>query len=256
MLLIRVQYKTVWKAGSGISVPVRAKYSFFHFPESVEITINGKLYVTEPDAVILSGPDEPRSFYFPKDVRFNFFHARLPFGELLEKNRIPTNCILYPRDPDFINGCFKRIRMEYLSEAEGAEELQDIYIRELLILLARSLRQSENLADSELKTKMFKLRLEMLSRPCDKWTVEKMGKAVSLSPSRFHVVYKALFRTTPMRDLINARIDYAKVLLLENREETLAVIAEKLGYKNPYDFCRQFTKVAGISPGAYRKENK
>ena len=100
-----------------------------------------------------------------------------------------------------------------------------------------------------------RLRLEMLSRPCEKWLVEDMAKSVSLSPSRFHVLYKAYFRTTPMRDLINARIDHAKLLLLENREETLAVIAEKLGYRNPYDFSRQFTKFTGITPGAYRKNN-
>ena len=145
--------------------------------------------------------------------------------------------------------------MEYLSEEEEADQMQDIYIQELLILLSRSLRKPDSGADSALQTKLYKLRLEMLSRPCDKWTVEEMARTVSLSPSRFHVVYKALFRISPMRDIINARIDHAKVLLLENREETLSVIAEKLGYKNPYDFSRQFTKSTGTSPGAYRKNN-
>ncbi len=256
MLLIRVQYKTLWNAGSCICVPVRNKYSVFHFLEPVEIRIGDIVYETEPNAVIISGPDEPRNFNFPRDTRFNFFHARMEFGELLEENRIPTGRILYPRDPELLNGCFKRIRMEYLSEEKGAEQLQDIYIRELVILLSRSFQKPQTVADSALKTKLSKLRLEMLSRPGDKWTVEDMAENVSLSPSRFHVVYKALFRITPIRDLINARVDYAKVLLLENREETLAVIAEKLGYKNPYDFCRQFTRVTGISPGTYRKNNR
>ena len=255
MLLIRTQHKTLWKAGSSITVPVVEKYSFFHFPEPVEIRIGDKLYVTEPDAVIISRPGEPRNFYFPRDVRFNFLHARLPLGELLEKHQIPMGCILYPRNPEFLSGCFKRIRMEYLSEEEDAEELQDLYIRELLILLSRSLRKPEAEADSALVLKLSRLCLEMLSRPCEKWVVEEMARSVSLSPSRFHVLYKAYFRTTPMRDLINARIDHAKLLLLENREETLAVIAEKLGYRNPYDFSRQFTKFTGTTPGAYRKNN-
>lgn len=256
MLLIRVQYKTQWKAGDCINVPVRNKYSFFHFPEPVEIRIGDTLYTTEPNAVIISRPDEPRWFYFPKDTQFNFFHGRLALGPLLEENRIPLGCILYPRDPEFLNGCFKRIRMEYLSEEEGAEALQDIYIKEMLVLLGRSIRRQQAVADSKLQMKLFKLRLELLSRPGDKWTVEEMARRVSLSPSRFHVVYKAQFRISPMRDLINARIDQAKALLLENREETLAVIAERLGYKNPYDFCRQFTKATGISPGAYRKNSR
>lgn len=255
MLLIRTQYRTMWKAGTSISVPVREKYSFFHFPEPVEIRIGDKTFLTEPDAVIISRPDEPRWFYFHQDTRFSFLHARMEIEPLLEAYQIPTGTVLYPRDPDFLNGCFKRLRMEYLSEEEDAEDLQDIYIRELLILLSRSLRKPKTVADSKLKTRMMKLRLEMLSRPGDKWAVEAMAKSVSLSPSRFHVVYKAMFRTTPVRDLINARIDYAKILLLENREDTLTVIAEKLGYKNPYDFSRQFTQITGISPGNYRKNN-
>ena len=255
MLLIRVQHKTLWKAGSSVTVPVVDKYSIFHFPEPVEIQMGNEKVTTRPDAVIISPPDAPRNYYFPRDVRFNFLHARVQVGELLEKYGIPTLCILYPKDPEFLGGCFKRIRMEYLSEEENAEEMQDLYIRELLILLGRSLRKPDAAADSALVLKLSRLRLEMLSRPCEKWLVEDMAKSVSLSPSRFHVLYKAYFRTTPMRDLINARIDHAKLLLLENREETLAVIAEKLGYRNPYDFSRQFTKFTGITPGAYRKNN-
>ena len=256
MLLIRTQYRTLWKAGSSITVPVVEKYSLFHFPEPVEIRIGDEIIQTEPDAVIVSRPGEPRGFYFHQDTRFNFLHARLAIGPLLEQYQIPMGTILYPRDPDFLNGCFKRLRMEYLSEEMDAEDLQDIYIREMLILLSRSLRKPESVADTKLQTRMLKLRLEMLSRPCEKWTVEEMAKTVSLSASRFHVVYKAMFRTSPMRDLINARIDHAKVLLLENREETLAVIAEKLGYKNPYDFSRQFTQLTGTTPGNYRKHNR
>lgn len=255
-MLIRIQYQTLWKAGQSIHVPVRNKYSFFHFPEPVEIRIGDKVCQTEPDAVIISRPDEPRYFYFAGDTRFNFLHARTEIGPLLEQYQIPMGTILYPRDPEFLNGCFKRLRMEYLSEERDAPDLQNLYLRELLILLSRSLRTPQTPADSKLQLRLMKLRLEILSRPCDKWTVEEMANLVSLSPSRFHVLYKSLFRISPMRDLINARIDHAKVLLLENREETLTVIAEKLGYKNPYDFCRQFTKETGISPGNYRKNNQ
>jgi AraC-like DNA-binding protein len=65
-----------------------------------------------------------------------------------------------------------------------------------------------------------------------------------------------LFGISPIRDLIAARVDRAKVLLLENESETLAQVAERLGYKNQYDFSRQFKQVAGISPGTYRKNNR
>ena len=78
---------------------------------------------------------------------------------------------------------------------------------------------------------------------------------MSLSPSRFRVVYKSLFGVSPIRDLIEARIDRAKDLLLEEETDSLSRIAEKLGYKNQYDFSRQFKQITGLSPSGFRKNN-
>lgn len=256
MLLIRVQYRTLWKAGTCVSVPVRDKYSFFHFPQPVEIRIGDTLYITKPNAVILSPPDAPRWYYFREDTRFSFFHGTVELGALLEEYDIPLGCILYPRNPEFLNSGFQRLRMEYLSLERNAPQLQDIYIQELLIKLSRNLHGSQVMQDSRLQKQLRDLRLEVHACPGKKWTVEQMAKTVSLSPSRFHVIYKQVFGVSPVRDLIHARIDHAKVLLLEDSNHTLAVIAEKLGYHNPYDFCRQFTKYTGISPGAYRKHSR
>ena len=88
MLLIRTSYRTYYQAGACICVPVREKYSLFHFPEPVEIRIGDTLYETKPDAVIISRPDEPRWFHFPKGAHFSFLHATLDIGPLLEKYSI------------------------------------------------------------------------------------------------------------------------------------------------------------------------
>ena len=255
MLLIRAQYKTLWKAGECICVPLRKKYGLFHFPEPVEIRIGDTLCITKPNAVILSSPDEPRWFNFSRDTRFNFFHAHMGIEELIEKYEIPMNCILYPQNPEFLNSGFQRLRMEYLSHERNAGDMQDIYIRELLIKLSRDLHDPRNMPEGKMQKRLRELRLEMLSQPEKKWNVPDMAKTLSLSPSRFHVVYRRMFGTTPAKDLIAARVDRAKVLLLEDQYDNLAGLAEKLGYKNPYDFSRQFKQLTGIAPGAYRKKN-
>ena len=256
MRLIRVLYQTMWRAGDCVSVPVREKYSFFHFPESVEIRIDGKTYITKPNAVIISRPDEPRWFCFRKDTYFNFFHVSVKFAQLLEKYHIPTGEILYPANPDFLNPAFRKMRMEFLSKEQDSQDMLELYLRELLIRLSREINRKDRTGvDEKLQTKLCNLRLEILSQPEKKWAVEELAQRVSLSPSRFHVVYRALFGISPVKDLIFARIDRAKLLLLEDDSITQAAIAEKLGYKNPYDFCRQFTKVTGMSPGSYRKKN-
>ena len=176
---------------------------------------------------------------------------------LVTKYGIPMGCILYPENPKFLNEDFRRLRMEFLSKEANSRQMQNLYIEELLIRLSRELSRKERTGvDENLQTKLCSLRVEMLSQPEKKWSVEELAHRVSLSPSRFHVGYRAIVGMLPVKDLILARIDRAKLLLLEEESSTLAEIAEKLGYKNPYDFCRQFTKVTGISPGSYRKTHQ
>jgi len=51
--------------------------------------------------------------------------------------------------------------------------------------------------------------------------------------------------------LLNARINYAKILLL-NSKLSVGEIAEKLGYYDTAHFINQFKKIVGCTPNAYR----
>lgn len=53
--------------------------------------------------------------------------------------------------------------------------------------------------------------------------------------------------------LSNVRINQAK-LLLSTSDESVADIAEKLGYYNACHFINQFKKIVGCPPGSYRKK--
>ena len=213
---------------------------------------------TQPNACILSSPREPRWFYFEKDTTMNWMHAYVDISELLEKYDIPLNCVFYPNNPGFISDMFRRMMLERLSDDPFQQDILDNYAGEFLVKLSRSIHSSavELKMSSEDQKKLRDLRLEMLSHPEEKWTVSRMAQRVSLSPSRFHAVYKALFGSSPVNDVINARIDYAKSLLLMEESPSLMEIAEQLGYTNQYHFIRKFKEVTGMPPGAYRKNNR
>ena len=83
-----------------------------------------------------------------------------------------------------------------------------------------------------------------------------MAQKAALSPSRFHSVYKTMFGTTPIRDVLEAKIDYAKILLLADDFLSIQDVTDKLGYKSPYYFITQFKAVTGMTPGVYRKKNR
>ena len=60
----------------------------------------------------------------------------------------------------------------------------------------------------------------------------------------------------PMQDLIEARTEYAKSLLLQQSDLPLSAVAEKLGYHDQFHFIRQFRQKVGMTPGQFRKENQ
>lgn len=59
---------------------------------------------------------------------------------------------------------------------------------------------------------------------------------------------------SPGRFLQNTRIENAK-LLLQNREYSMEIIANMVGYSNANYFCKVFRRETGESPGAYRMQH-
>lgn len=258
MLIVRIQQNWHQAEGSCLARPVPKYYNFFHFMGPVDIPVNGKLVRTKPNACIISRPMQPRGFFFYQDTVMNWTHNDISIAPLLEKYGLPVGEVFYPTNPGFISDLFRRIKREFYSDHLYREQLLDGYMEELLIKLSRSIEEKpfgENIDSKEAKL-LNELRWQLLSKPEKNWTVEEMAKSVSLSTSRFHAVYKAMFGSTPVKDLIGAKVEQAKAILLMDREATMISVAEKLGYKNQYHFIRQFKTVTGITPGAYRKENE
>ena len=257
MLILRAQFHYFQKAGACINEPVVNYYNFFHFPTPIEIEINGERITTQPNACIFSKPKAPRGFYFIKDTTMNWIHAYPEIEPLLEKYDIPLNTLFYPSDTGFISDIFRKMKMELLQRGIHYEEIMDGYAVEFLVTLSRAIHSSmmPQVSSTELN-KLHRLRLQVLSNADRKWTVEEMAQMASLSPSRFHSVYKSLFGSAPMQDVINAKMDLAKTILLTESKPTLSEVAERLGYKSTQHFILQFKAATGMTPGAYRKNNR
>ena len=71
--------------------------------------------------------------------------------------------------------------------------------------------------------------------------------------SKFHFAkkFKELTDTAPIQHFINMKMQQACVEL-DNSENTIKVIADSLGYNDPYYFSRLFKKIIGMSPKQYR----
>ena len=259
MILHSVRHDWPEKAGFLISRPVgHPKYTFLHFLTPIQIQIEDAVISARPGACIFYTPGTPQWFHSDTDVVHNWMHTGDELTALLERFHIPTNHLLYPQETDFISEIFRKLEQERFSDRPERELLIESYITEFMIKFSRTLC-SESAAEAvprEMRIRLRKARKEILSRPEQKWSVSQMASLAALSPSRFHAVYKAVFATTPLQDLIEARIRYAKSLLLSDESMTLPAISEILGYNDQFQFIRQFKSITGMTPGTFRKQNR
>ena len=229
-------------------------YNLVHFHHPVVITIDGVDHITKDNACVLWSP-YVRQEYRAHEAGFvnDYLTFQIDDPDFEDRRHLPFNEIFYIRDGDKISRMFEWITWA----CTNTYELQEISLDEAVLHLLNAL--SEMHTDSrpdlrrhfETKRRFIELRDAMRADPRD-WTIEKMAKEVWLTRSRFSVLYKSLFGTSPNADLIDIRMDYGKSLL-ENTNETILGISEKCGYSSVEYFIRVFNKKMGISPLQYRK---
>ena len=259
MILHSIRHDWPEKAGFLISRPTgHPKFTFLHFTTPIQIRVGDQILDAHPGACIFFSPGTPQWFHSESKVVHNWMHAEDSLGSLLTQFSIPADQLLYPRNSDFISESFRKIEQEFFSDFPNRALLIDGYLTEFLIRFSRALQTEvpHETIPRETRVRLRSVRQEILSHPETRWTVAQMADLAILSPSRFHWVYKTLFGTSPMQDLIDARVGYAKSLLLSDSHATLPEIAEALGYHDQYHLIRQFKSVSGMTPGEFRKLNR
>lgn len=101
-------------------------------------------------------------------------------------------------------------------------------------------------------SKLMNLRKEIYARPETEWSVKAMAKRVHISEPYFQELYKGLFGISCGADVISARIESAKVILMET-DLSIVEIGLRCGYNSPVHFSRQFKQITKLSPSEYRR---
>lgn len=83
------------------------------------------------------------------------------------------------------------------------------------------------------------------------WTVASLAKEVGMSRSGFSARFTSLVGESAKRYLTQWRMQLARAQLLET-SDTLAILAERLGYRSETAFCRAFKRMFGVPPGSIR----
>jgi AraC family transcriptional regulator of arabinose operon len=135
----------------------------------------------------------------------------------------------------------------------GDPQREDVLAARCHLLLAE-LRRRHLLAERQRHgTDFVTLACARLEERLDQAVdLAQLAHSLGLSYQRFRTLFAQQVGTPPARYRQLRRIDRAKGLLAEGRL-TLAEISRQLGYCDVYFFGRQFRRVAGQSPGRFRR---
>lgn len=88
----------------------------------------------------------------------------------------------------------------------------------------------------------------------EKHTLASIAAQVGLNDFKLKKQFKMVFNTTVFHYLTTLRMEYAKQLILE-KEYSVALVSEELGYKNQQHFTVAFKKIFGYLPSKLKKEH-
>jgi two-component system, response regulator YesN len=85
-------------------------------------------------------------------------------------------------------------------------------------------------------------------------TIADIASNLHFSSDYLSRVYKKSTGCSPLKYLINLRVNEAKKILLSNTEMSIKAVGEYVGYDDQYYFSRIFKKIAGLYPSEYRSQ--
>ncbi|XEC93604.1 helix-turn-helix domain-containing protein [Paenibacillus tarimensis] len=84
-------------------------------------------------------------------------------------------------------------------------------------------------------------------------SIERMAESLGYNRAYLSRIFKQRTGMTPVTFLLKLRIDKARQLLRERLELTVEQIAASVGFQDPLYFSKQFRRLYGMAPTAYRE---
>lgn len=207
-----------------------------------------------PGACILFEPGCYQHYQAAKKFYNSYVHF---FCEdaLIRKYQITTNALFFPSNTEEIHWLIKKIYQEFLNRLPECEELLHLYINQLLILISRTQMQTQipNEQQQAIYPELLSIREQMLNKCEQPWNIDQLCQILHMGKSQLYKYYQQFFCSSPMDELIQARLQKA-CFLLSNEAITIKEAAFLSGFQNINHFNRLFRKTYGCTPREYRRK--
>lgn len=134
--------------------------------------------------------------------------------------------------------------------------LADILVIQAIRSWIETVRQDERGWIAALRDKQIGKALATIHRQPEKdWSVASLARETGMSRSGFSARFTSLVGEPVLHYLTNLRMQLAHRQILQT-SDTLAKIAQRVGYNSEAAFNRAFKRVMGMPPGAVRKGDR
>lgn len=151
-------------------------------------------------------------------------------------------------DLPFVLTCMQRVLDAHIV---GKREEAGLY---LSVILAEFTKGSHPMkfGTDEWPRKIQLVCQRIQQQPEVAWSLADLAREHACTPDHFTRMFRRSTGETPGRYVILCRMERAR-FLLRHTGDKISVIAEELGYCDPYAFSKQFKAFVGLSPKSYRE---
>lgn len=164
--------------------------------------------------VVLSGHDD-----------FSYAKSAIEYGVF--------SYLLKPINSDELSNLLKKLELTFLSTHE----------------MFSSNQNSSTLSSEEIAELVKKYIEQNYQKPID---LNLIADHFSFSPSYLTKIFVKHTNITPSKYIMNYRINIAKQLL-SDFSLTISMVANMVGYTDPFHFSKTFKQCVGVSPASYRE---
>ncbi len=125
-------------------------------------------------------------------------------------------------------------------------------VGEFLMLVGRQQRPG---ALAQSPAGFDRLRRAIRANPQQRWSAADMEVTAGLSASQLRRLFRRHMATTPRGYLRRERISRAQFMMLDTTTP-IGEVAIACGFSDPYHFSRDFARVVGTSPSAWRRAER
>jgi AraC-like DNA-binding protein len=174
--------------------------------------------------------------------------------EFLDRYDLSPDKIYHTVDSNIFINDLTSIKKEIYDRRYYSDDIISLFANKMIIDLSRENKIYRDKYEITVKrlSEINQLRDYMLANYAKQYSVKDLAKELDLSVDYFFVLYKKIFKISPIKDLCLKRISAAKMLLIST-DMTVQEIAKSCGYTNINYFSRVFKKIEGNSPLTYRK---